>query len=197
MKFELPPLPYAYEALAPIISAETLHLHHDKHHAAYVTKLNALVPGTKFENSTLEQIVKEADGPLFNQAGQTWNHTFYWNSMAPVASAKKTPGAALGGALTKEFGALDGFKKEFEKKGTELFGSGWVWLALDAKGKLEIVQTKDAENPIRQGMKPIFVCDVWEHAYYVDYKNERPKYLGQFWDLVNWDFAEKNFTAAS
>lgn len=195
MKFELAPLPYAYDALAPHISAETLQFHHDKHHQAYVTKLNELLPGSGLENASLDEIVLRASGPLFNQAGQHWNHDFYWKSMTPPKNVRQPQGDLLQ-AINKAFGSFDQFKAEFEKQGVALFGSGWTWLAADGSGALKIVQTPNAENPIRQKLHPIFVSDVWEHAYYIDYRNARAKYLSAFWNVMNWQFAETNFSNA-
>ncbi|MEO7161354.1 MAG: superoxide dismutase [Bdellovibrionia bacterium] len=191
-KFELPQLPYEYNALEPAISRETLQFHHKKHHQSYVDKLNELLTGSGFENASLDEIVKRATGPLFNQAAQHWNHSFLWKSMSP----KKTPllsDGKLAAAITQAFGGMEQFKKEFEEKAKSLFGSGWVWLATDAKGKVQIVPTKDAENPIRQNLTPLFVCDVWEHAYYIDYRNDRPKFLTNFFELIHWSFASDNY----
>lgn len=190
-KFTLMTLPYASDALMPFLSAETLSFHHSKHHNAYVNKLNELLPGSGFEEDSLTDIVKKAAGVLFNQAAQVWNHDFYWNSLAPVNSSGQ-PGAKTSSAIQATWGSFDTFKAEFEKSATTLFGSGWVWLCHDAKSnKLTIVQTKDAENPMRQGLKPILTLDVWEHAYYVDYRNARPEYIKKWWSQINWAFVEK------
>jgi Fe-Mn family superoxide dismutase len=192
-KFELPQLPYEYNALEPLVSRETLEFHHKKHHQAYVDKLNELLPGSGFEKALLDEIVKRATGPLFNQAAQHWNHSFLWKSMNP----KRTPllqGGKLAAAITQAFGGMDQFKKEFTEKAQSLFGSGWVWLVTDANGKVQILQTKDADNPIRLNLTPLFVCDVWEHAYYIDYRNDRPKYLTNFFELIHWTFASDNYT---
>lgn len=191
-KFELAPLPYAYDALAPIISAETLQFHHDKHHKAYVDKLNELLPGSGLEGETLEGLVKKATGPLFNQAGQHWNHDFYWKSMTPTSKSKPPTGALLK-AIEGAFGTFNDFKAAFEKSAVGVFGSGWAWLCTDAQGTVKFVGTSNAENPIRQNLQPLFVTDVWEHAYYIDYRNARAKYLTQFWSVLNWEFAEANY----
>jgi Fe-Mn family superoxide dismutase len=194
-KHELPQLPYHYDALAPLISKETLEFHHDKHHQAYVNKLNELLPESGFENASLEEIVTKSTGTLFNQAAQHWNHSFLWKSMDPEKTPLSTKGK-FAEAVSQAFGGADPLKKEFTKQATSLFGSGWVWLVTDAKGKLQIVQSKDAENPLRLNLKPLIVCDVWEHAYYIDYRNARPKYLASFMDLIHWKFAEDNYTAS-
>ena len=190
-RFELAPLPYEYTALEPHISAETLQFHHDKHHQAYVNKLNELLPDSPLADASLDEIVLQANGALFNSAGQHWNHDFYWKSLAP-ASQRSASGDLLA-ALQRRFGSLDAFKEAFEQQATALFGSGWTWLALDHSGELQIVQTKDADNPIRQGLIPLFTCDVWEHAYYIDYRNARPQYVAHFWQILNWEFVEANY----
>jgi len=191
MAIELPPLPYEKNALEPNISAETLEFHHDKHHQAYVTNLNNLIKGTEFESASLEDIVKKSSGGVFNNAAQTWNHTFYWHSMR---SPKKdnAPAGKLSDAINKAFGSFDKFKEEFSKSATGNFGSGWTWLVQRPDGSLGIVNTSNAATPITGSDKPLFTIDVWEHAYYIDYRNARPKYVESFWDLVNWDFAAKN-----
>lgn len=194
-KFQLAPLPYDYNALEPAISAETLRYHHDQHHQGYVNKLNELLSGSGMENLELTEIIRRAQGPLFNNAGQTWNHDFYWKSMSPANKPTK-PSSDLSSALEKKYGTVDQFKAEFEKQAAAIFGSGWAWLVLDQKGDIQILQTKDADNPIRQNLYPLFTCDVWEHAYYIDYRNLRAKYLSRFWDVMNWDFALKNFLQA-
>ncbi|MGF6712114.1 Fe-Mn family superoxide dismutase [Luteibacter sp. W1I16] len=190
MAFELPPLPYERDALQPHISAETLDYHHGKHHQTYVTNLNNLIKGTEFEGKSLEDIVKTSSGGIFNNAAQTWNHTFYWNSMRAPGGAE--PPAKLADALTKAFGSLDKFKEEFAKQAAANFGSGWTWLVQRPDGSLAIVNTSNAATPITGSDKPLFTADVWEHAYYIDYRNARPKYLEAFWNIVNWDFAAKN-----
>ncbi len=192
MKHELPALPYAKNALEPYISAETLEYHHGKHHNAYVTNLNNLVPGTEYENLSLEEIIKKAPaGGVFNNAAQVWNHTFYWNCLAPNAGG--APSGALADAITKAFGSFDTFKEKFSTSAATNFGSGWTWLVKNGDGSLEIVNTSNAGSPLTQDKKPLLTCDVWEHAYYIDYRNARPKYVESFWNLVNWEFVAKNF----
>lgn len=197
MKHELPSLPYAIDALAPHVSAETLEFHHGKHHKAYVDKTNALIEGTEYEKLLLEDLIRKAlaDGNkgLFNQSAQVWNHTFYWNSMSPNGGGK--PSGELADAIERSFGSFDDFKKKFIETSVGNFGSGWGWLVKKDDGSLDIVQTDDADTPIaHEGMgKPLFTCDVWEHAYYIDYRNARPKYLESWFDIVNWDFALQNF----
>jgi Fe-Mn family superoxide dismutase len=191
MAFELPSLPYAKDALAPHISQETLEYHHGKHHQAYVNKINDLVKGTEFENATLEDIIKKAEGGIFNNGAQVWNHTFYWNCLSPKGGGE--PSGALADAIKKAFGSFDEFKEKFTATAAGTFGSGWAWLVKNADGSLEIVSKSNANNPIRDGKTPVLTCDVWEHAYYIDYRNARPKYIEAFWNLVNWDFAAKNF----
>jgi len=190
MVHTLPNLPYAKDALAPYISAETIDFHYGKHHQAYVTNLNNLIPGTPFETATLEEIVRKAEGGIFNNGAQVFNHTFYWHCLKPGGGG--APHGAVGDALKGAFGSFDKFKEEFTKAGATLFGSGWVWLVKKSSGSLDIVQGRNAECPLRDGHKPILTCDVWEHAYYIDYRNARPKYLEAFWQLVNWEFANKN-----
>ncbi|BCX89618.1 superoxide dismutase, Fe-Mn family [Methylomarinovum tepidoasis] len=189
MKHELPPLPYPMDALEPYISKETLEYHYGKHHKAYVDNLNNLIQGTEFENMSLEEIILKASGPIFNNAAQVWNHTFYWNSLAPNAGG--APNGAIADAIDRDFGSFDAFKEAFSKAAVTLFGSGWAWLVLSGD-KLEIVQTQNAGNPMTDNKKPILTCDVWEHAYYIDYRNARPKYVENFWNLVNWSFANQN-----
>ena len=191
MAFELPPLPYAQNALEPHISAETLEYHYGKHHQTYVNNLNKLVPGTEFEGLSLEEIITKASGGIFNNAAQVWNHTFYWNGMTP--SAKAAPEGDLAAAIDAAFGSLDEFKAQFNQAAATNFGSGWTWLVKNADGSLEIVNTSNAGCPLTAGQTPLLTCDVWEHAYYIDYRNARPKYLESFWSLVNWDFVAANF----
>lgn len=186
MAVTLPELPYAMDALAPHISKETLEFHYGKHHAGYVTKLNAAIEGTEFADMSLEDIVKKSSGGVFNNAAQIWNHTFYWNSLSPNGGGEPT--GALADALIKDFGSLDAFKTQFTEKAGTLFGSGWCWLVKNGD-TLEIVQTKDAGCPLTDGQTPLLTCDVWEHAYYIDYRNARPSYIDAFWALVNWDHA--------
>jgi superoxide dismutase, Fe-Mn family len=191
MAIELPPLPYEKNALEPIISTETLEYHYGKHHQAYVTNTNNLIKGTEFENSTLEDIIKKSSGGLFNNAAQVWNHTFYWHSMHPPKEGN-APSGKLADAINKAFGSFDKFKEEFTKSAVGNFGSGWTWLVQRPDGSLGIVNTSNAATPITGSDKPLFTIDVWEHAYYIDYRNLRPKYVESFWNLVNWDFAAKN-----
>ncbi|EHP42955.1 MULTISPECIES: superoxide dismutase [Fe] [Cupriavidus] len=191
MEHTLPPLPYAHDALAPHISKETLEFHHDKHHQTYVTNLNNLIKGTEFENSTLEEIVKKSSGGIFNNAAQVWNHTFYWDSLKPNGGGQPT--GALADAINAKFGSFDKFKEEFTKTAVGTFGSGWAWLVKKADGSLDLVSTSNAATPLTTDAKPLLTCDVWEHAYYIDYRNARPKYVEAFWNVVNWDFASKNF----
>ncbi|WP_017942063.1 MULTISPECIES: superoxide dismutase [unclassified Thioalkalivibrio] len=187
MAYELPELPYAKNALEPHISAETLEYHHDKHHATYVTKLNGLLPGSEFENASLEDIIKKAPaGGIFNNGAQVWNHTFYFNCMAPNAGGE--PSGKLADAINSTFGSFDAFKEKFNESAVGNFGSGWTWLVQNDDGSVEIVNTSNAANPLRDGKTPLLTCDVWEHAYYIDYRNARPKYLENFWAVVNWDF---------
>jgi Fe-Mn family superoxide dismutase len=193
MAFELPALPYAKNRLVPHISEETLDYHHGKHHQTYVTNLNNLVPGTEFEGLSLEEILVKASGPIFNNAAQVWNHTFYWNSLAPNAGGEPT--GALAEAINSTFGSFAGFKEEFTKCAVTTFGSGWAWLVKNADGSLALVSTSNAGCPLTTGQTPLLTCDVWEHAYYIDYRNARPAYLEAFWALVNWDFAAANFAA--
>jgi Fe-Mn family superoxide dismutase len=182
----LPELPYARDALAPHISAETLDFHYGKHHATYVDKLNAALPGTAFENSTLEEIIQKASGPIFNNGAQVWNHTFYWHCLSPNGGSEPT--GKLAAAINASFGDFATFKQKFSDSAVNNFGSGWTWLVKTASGGLEIVNTSNAANPLTGGQTPVMTCDVWEHAYYVDYRNARPKYLEAFWHLVNWEF---------
>jgi superoxide dismutase, Fe-Mn family len=190
MPFTLPPLPYPKDALAPSISAETLEYHYGKHHQAYVDNLNKLVPGTEFANATLEQIIAKAQGPIFNNAAQVWNHSFYWQCLKPQGGGE--PAGKLAEAIKKAFKSFADFKQQFTQSSIGLFGSGWAWLVQKKDGSLAIVQTSNAANPMTAGDKPLLTCDVWEHAYYVDYRNARAKYVESFWNLVNWDFVAKN-----
>jgi Fe-Mn family superoxide dismutase len=185
MAFQLPELPYAMNALEPFISQKTIEFHYGKHHQAYVTNLNNLVPGTEFENATLDEIVKKSTGGIFNNGAQVWNHTFYWNCLAPHAGGE--PKGTVKDAIEVSFGSFADFKDKFSKAAATLFGSGWAWLVKTPDGKLEIVQESNAGNPMRNGLIPILTCDVWEHAYYIDKQNRRPDYIADFWNLVNWD----------
>ncbi len=191
MSFELPPLPYAQDALEPHISAETLEYHYGKHHNTYVTNLNKLTEGSDNAGKSLEEIIKTASGGLFNNAAQVWNHTFYWNCLSPTGGG--APTGALAAAIDAAFGSFDAFKEKFSTSAATNFGSGWTWLVKDATGSLAIVNTSNAGCPITEGVTPVLTCDVWEHAYYIDYRNARPKYVEAFWNLVNWDFAAANF----
>ncbi len=192
MTFELPPLPYAKNALAPHISEETLEYHYGKHHQTYVDKLNGLVPGTPFEGKTLEEIVKTSTGGIFNNAAQVWNHTFYWNCLSPQGGGEAT--GAIAEAIRTAFGSFDKFKEEFTTAAINNFGSSWTWLVKKADGSVAIVNTSNAGTPLTDdSVKPLLTCDLWEHAYYIDYRNARPKYMDAFWALVNWDFVNQNF----
>jgi superoxide dismutase, Fe-Mn family len=191
MEHKFPELPFAKDALVPYISIETLEYHYGKHHKAYVDNLNKLIPGTEFENSALEDIVKKASGGIFNNAAQVWNHTFYWNCLSPKGGGE--PSGALAIAITRDFGSFTQFKEKFTNAAVTLFGSGWAWLVKNTDGSLAIEATSNAGNPLRDGKTPVLICDVWEHAYYIDYRNARAKYLEVFWKIVNWDFANKIF----
>lgn len=184
MKFELPPLPYKPEALEPVISARTIEFHHGKHHQAYVNNLNNLIVGTRFENSTLEEIIKEAEGGIFNNGAQVWNHTFYWEGLGGKGIE---PTGKLVEKINAYFGSFAQFKEVFSDAAAKQFGSGWAWLVEDKEGALKIVATSNAGNPMRDGLKPLFTCDVWEHAYYLDFQNRRPDYVKAFWGIVNWE----------
>ncbi len=188
---KLPDLPYPKNALEPHISAETLEFHHDKHHASYVEKLNKLIPGTEHETASLEQIIKTASGGIFNNAAQAWNHTFYWNCMSPDGGGQ--PKGTLATAIDEKFGSFDDFKKRFIESASTNFGSGWTWLVKNNKGALEVLNTSNADNPMTKDKFPLLTCDVWEHAYYIDYRNARPKYIEGFWKLIDWNFVTKNF----
>ncbi|MEA4967042.1 MAG: superoxide dismutase [Bacteroidaceae bacterium] len=190
-KFTLPAFPFAQDALEPHISKTTIEFHYGKHHQTYVDNLNKLIIGTEFENSTLEEIVLKSSGGIFNNAAQVWNHTFYWNCLTPKSNLK--PEGKLLDAIEKEFGSYEEFKEKFTNAAVTLFGSGWAWLVKNKEGKLEIVQTSNAENPMRQDNTPLLVCDVWEHAYYIDKQNRRPAYLESFWNLVDWKKVEERF----
>ncbi len=191
MAHELPALPYDKGALAPHISAETVDFHYGKHHQTYVTNLNNLIPGTEFENMSLEDIVMKSSGGVFNNAAQIWNHTFYWNCLSPNGGGE--PSGALADAINQKFGSFVAFKEEFAKTAVTTFGSGWGWLVKNADGSLELVSTSNAGTPMTAGKTALLTCDVWEHAYYIDYRNVRPKYVEAFWSLVNWDFVAQRF----
>ncbi len=191
MQYELPSLPYTLDALVPHISAETLEYHYGKHHQTYVTNLNNLIKDTEHDGKSLEDLIKTTQGPLFNNAAQVWNHTFYWHSLSPQGGGE--PKGALAQALTQQFGSIAAFKENFSKTAATTFGSGWAWLVKKADGTLAITSTSNAGNPLTAGETPLLTCDVWEHAYYIDYRNARPQYINAFWELVNWDFAAQNF----
>ncbi len=191
MKFELPTLPYASDALEPVISKKTIEYHYGKHHQAYVNNLNNLIAGTEFENADLETIIKKSEGGIFNNAAQVWNHTFYFTSFSPNGGGEPT--GALADAITKAFGSFDAFKEAFNKAAATLFGSGWAWLVKDASGELKIVQTSNAANPMTEGLTPVLTCDVWEHAYYLDYQNVRPDYIANFWKLIDWSVVSERY----
>jgi superoxide dismutase, Fe-Mn family len=192
---QLPELPYALDALEPYISKETLNYHHGKHHAGYVEKLNKAIENTEYTDKTLEQIIATAQGNIFNNAAQAWNHSFYWQCLSPDNTLDTKNEISL--AIQSDFGTLDDFKQSFTDAATSLFGSGWTWLVLNQEGNIEIVNTENADTPLRHGQIPLLTCDVWEHAYYLDYKNARPDYLQAFWKLVNWDFVNEQYTAAA
>ena len=191
MEHKLPDLPYALDALAPHISKETLEFHYGKHHQTYITNLNNMIKGTEFENMSLEDITRKSSGGMFNNAAQVWNHTFYWMGLSPKGGGEPT--GALAEAINKKWGSFAKFKEEFSKTAVGTFGSGWGWLVKKADGSLDLVSTSNAATPLTGADKPLLTCDVWEHAYYVDYRNARPKYVEAFWNLVNWDFVAKNF----
>ncbi len=194
MAFELPPLPYPKDALAPLISAETFDYHHGKHHAAYVTNLNAAIKGTPNESKSLEEIILSSDGPLFNNSAQVWNHTFFWNSMKPQGGGKPT--GDLAAALERDFGGFDKFREQFVQAAVKQFGSGWAWLVAEG-GKLKITSTANADLPMKHKQTALFTVDVWEHAYYVDYRNARQKFVEAVVDsLANWDFVGENLKKA-
>ena len=191
MAHELPPLPYAMDALAPTISQETLEYHYGKHHQTYVTNLNNLISGTEFEQMPLEDIILKSSGGIFNNAAQVWNHSFYWNCLSPNGGG--APTGALAEAIDAKFGSFEDFKKAFSQSAATNFGSGWTWLVKNEDGSLEILNTSNAGTPMTQGKKALLTVDVWEHAYYIDYRNARPKYLEAIWNLINWDFVAANY----
>lgn len=190
--FQLPALPYALDALAPIISKETLEYHYGKHHQAYVNNLNNLTKDTEFASLSLEDIIMKSSGGMFNNAAQVWNHTFYWHCMTPKSSGE--PAGKLADAIKKKFGSFEEFKKLFSQSATTLFGSGWAWLVKNGSSELEIVNTSNAALPMKDGKKALLTCDVWEHAYYIDYRNARANYVENFWKLVNWDFVAEQLS---
>jgi Fe-Mn family superoxide dismutase len=190
MAFTLPPLPYAMDALAPHISQETLEYHYGKHHQAYVTNLNKAIEGTELASLSLEEVIRKSSGGVFNNAAQVWNHTFYWSSLSPKGGGE--PAGALRQAIEAKWGSVDAFKAAFTQSAAGNFGSGWTWLVKKPDGSLDIVNTSNAGTTVNTDDKALLTCDVWEHAYYIDYRNARPKYLENFWNLVNWDFAAAN-----
>ncbi len=191
MIHQLPALPYANDALAPVISAETIEYHYGKHHQTYVTNLNNLIAGTEFEQLTLEDIVKKSSGGIFNNAAQVWNHTFYWNCLSPNGGG--TPTGALAAAINSKFGSFTEFKQQFVQSATTNFGSGWTWLVKTADGGVELVNTSNAATPLTTDKIPLLTIDVWEHAYYIDYRNARAKYLDAIWDKINWEFVANQY----
>ncbi len=193
MAHTLPELPYAMDALEPHISRETLEYHYGKHHNAYVVNLNGMLEGTELAGATLEDVIRKSSGPVFNNAAQVWNHTFYWNCLSPNGGG--APAGDLAKAIDSAFGSFDAFKAEFSDKSVKLFGSGWAWLVKKPDGSVAIIQTSNAETPVQGEDIALLTCDVWEHAYYIDYRNARPKYVEAFWNLVNWDFVASNFAA--
>ncbi len=193
MAFELPELPYERDALAPHISEETLDFHYGKHHKTYVDTLNKLTEGTEWDGKDLDDVVKGASGKLFNQAAQHWNHDFYWKCMSPDGGGK--PSGDLAQAIDKAFGKFDDFAEQFKQTAIGTFGSGWAWLVKKSDGSLDIVSASNAGNPLTEGHTPLLTCDVWEHAYYIDYRNARPKYVDAFFELINWDFVAGRFGA--
>ncbi len=191
MEHTLPALPYEKNALEPHISAETLEFHYGKHHQTYVTNLNKLIPGTEFEALSLEEIIQKSTGGIFNNAAQVWNHSFYWNCLSPNGGGE--PSGALADAINASFGSFAEFKEQFSQTAITTFGSGWAWLVKKPDGSLALASTSNAATPLIGDNTPLLTCDVWEHAYYVDYRNARPKYVEAFWNLVNWDFVAENF----
>jgi superoxide dismutase, Fe-Mn family len=185
-------LPFSKDSMTSFLSPETFDFHYSKHHQTYVTKLNELLPGTEFENCSLDELVMKTTGPIFNNAAQVWNHDFYWKCLSPET---QKPGNITLNLIQQTWGSFEAFRTEFETKATGLFGSGWTWLVYDSTlQKLTIVQTSNAENPMRSGQAPALTCDMWEHAYYIDYRNSRPQYLKKWWDHVNWSFVESRLT---
>ena len=193
MKHELHQLPYPEDALEPYMSAETLQYHHGKHVQAYINNLNNLIPGTPFEDASLEDIIRKADGGIFNNGAQVWNHRFFFEGFSP--RAKHKPEGRLAEAIDRAFGSLDRFREEFAKTAVSLFGSGWAWLVKDREGNLQIVPESNAGNPLRRELQPVMTCDVWEHAYYIDYRNRRPDFVKAFWDILDWERIEERYEA--
>jgi Fe-Mn family superoxide dismutase len=195
MAFELPPLPYARDALAPHISAETLDYHYGKHHQTYVDNLNRLTAGTEYEGKTLEDVIRTAQGGVFNNAAQVWNHSFYWNCLSPTGGGE--PAGVLAEALAGAFGSIAEFRDKFTQTAVTTFGSGWAWLVRNPDGSLAVESTSNAGNPLTAGKTPLLTCDVWEHAYYIDYRNARPAYLEAFWNLVDWEAVASRMESAA
>jgi len=193
MSFKQPELPYALNGLVPFLSEEQMSYHYGKHHAAYFTNLNGLVDGKPESDLTLKELVKKAEGPVFNNAAQAWNHSFFWHCLSASGGGK--PGGDLGARIERDFGSFDQFKEQFSTAAVKLFGSGWAWLAADSAGKLSIMPLGNADTPLKHGAEPLMTLDVWEHAYYVDYRNARPKFVEGFWDVANWDFVSGNLTS--
>jgi Fe-Mn family superoxide dismutase len=191
MAFELPKLPYAPDALVPFISQETIEYHYGKHHQAYVTNLNGLVPGSEFENSDLETMIRKAEGGIFNNAAQVWNHTFYFETFSK--EGRKIPIGPLAEEIDKAFGSFESFRDQFSKAALTLFGSGWAWLVKKGDGSLQIVQESNAGNPMRKGLQPVLTCDIWEHAYYIDYRNRRADYIKSYWEIIDWDKVARRY----
>ena len=197
-EFKLPELPYGLDDLAPVLSRETLEFHHGKHHQAYITNLNGLIAGTENESKSVEEIIKSAEpGGLFNNSAQAYNHTFYWFGLAPSKGESNAPSGSIADAINTKFGDFETFKSQFSDLGVKHFGSGWAWLVKNISGELEMKGMHDADTPIKTGDTPLLALDVWEHAYYIDYRNKRPDYISAFWQLVNWDFVEQRFVADS
>lgn len=191
MEHKLPPLPFALDALQPHMSKETLEFHYGKHHQAYVANLNNQIKGTEFADSSLEEIIRKSSGGIFNNAAQVWNHSFFWNCLSP--SGGGTPSGALAAAIEEKWSSFDAFKEAFNKSAVSNFGAGWTWLVKKSGGALDIINTSNAATPITGSNKPLLTLDVWEHAYYIDYRNRRPDFATAFWHLANWEFATKNF----
>jgi Fe-Mn family superoxide dismutase len=192
MTFELPKLPYKLDALIPILSEEALEYHYGKHHQAYINNLNALIPGTSFESSDLESIIRSSEGAVFNNAAQVWNHTFYFEQFSK--SGMKQPSGRLANEVNRSFGSFESFREAFVKAASTLFGSGWAWLVSNDNGLLQILQESNAGNPLRKGLKPLLTCDVWEHAYYIDYRNRRPDYIKSFFEIIDWEIVSMRYS---
>ena len=196
-QFTLPELPYALDALAPVLSKETLEYHYGKHQQAYINNLNGLIAGTEFEDMSVEEIIVRSDGGMYNNAAQAYNHTFYWYGMAPKKDGENLPSGQIGSAIAEAFGDFETFKAQFSEIALKHFGSGWAWLLKNKDGKIEMKGMHDADTPIKDGDTPLLALDVWEHAYYVDYRNARADYIAAFWQLVNWEFVEKQLISTA